>query len=37
VSLAASSAEDRRRFLADLAVQFRDVADGDRIEFQVKQ
>jgi hypothetical protein len=37
VSFAAISAEERRRFLADLAVQLRNVADGGRIEFRIKK
>lgn len=35
VSLAAISTGERRRFLADLAAQLRDVPDGDQIEFRV--
>jgi hypothetical protein len=35
VSLAAITAEERRRFLANLAAQLRDVPDGDKIDFRV--
>ena len=35
VSLAPISAGERRRFLADLAAQLRDVPDGGEIEFRV--
>jgi hypothetical protein len=37
VSLAAISAEERRRFLANLAAKLRDVADGGKIEFWVEE
>jgi hypothetical protein len=37
VSLAAVSADERRRFLADFAAQFRGVPDGNRIEFRSEE
>jgi hypothetical protein len=36
VSLAAISTDERRRFLADMAAQLRDVPEGDAIEFRVE-
>lgn len=36
VSLAAISVNERRRFLADISSQFRDVPDGGAIEFRVE-
>ena len=36
VSLRAIPTDDRRRFLADLSAQLRDVPDGAEIEFQIE-
>lgn len=36
VSLAAITADERRRFLADLAAQLRDVPEGGKIDFKVE-
>jgi hypothetical protein len=35
VRLAAVSADERRRFLADFAAQIRDVPDGGEIEIEI--
>jgi hypothetical protein len=37
VSLAAVSAAERRRFLADLAAQLRDVPEGGKSDFRVEE
>jgi hypothetical protein len=37
VSLAAIPADERRRFLADLAAQLRDLPDGGKIRFQIEE
>jgi hypothetical protein len=37
VSLAAISADEQRRFLADLAAQLRDVPEGGRIDYRVEE
>jgi hypothetical protein len=37
VSLRAISADERRRFLADLAAQLRDVPDGGQIDFRLEE